>query len=266
MLEPLRDRLLDPEVPVFLVAQGFALAAALLLFGTRLRTSRLPRPGVISLAMGAGVLSGAAALGPLLRLPRTLFDSGADPFAPGWLMAYGALAGGGLGVALVARDARASALDTFVPAAGLLVAIGRLGCVASGCCFSHANVGPLAIAYPPGTPAFLHQVAEGSLDGAAAAAHPVLPVALFESVIGLVLVAIGLALPARVRPGSTFLLGATVYAAGRFAIELLRNDPRPMAGPFSLPQAISLMVLATAAWVWSRSPASEAGRAAPLSG
>ena len=264
MLDAVVDRLLDPALPTFLVAEALALAVAVLLLGARLRSAAIPRVAAISFAMIAGVVAGAASLGPLLRMPRTLFGSGGDPFAPGWLMAYGALAGGALGVALASRDRRASALDAFVPAAGSLVAIGRLGCVASGCCFGHADVGPLAIAYPRGTPAFIQQVAEGSLDAGAHAAHPVLPVALFESLLGLVLVAIGLVLPKRLRSGDTFVAGAAVYAIGRFGLELMRNDPRPMTGTLSVPQALSAMVLATAVWVWSRPRPTEADRAAPV--
>jgi prolipoprotein diacylglyceryltransferase len=58
------------------------------------------------------------------------------------------------------------------------------------------------------------------------------------------MVALGLILPRRTNPGTTFRVVALTYAVGRFAIELLRADPRPMSGPLSLPQALSLVVVA----------------------
>ena len=253
MLDAVRDGLFDQAVPWFVVAQVLALGAATLVFGRRLRAGGEPRTGLLSAAMVAGVVVGAVSLGPLLRLPRTLLGSGGDLFAPGWLMAYGALAGGAVAVAVAAGRQRGAALDAYTPAAGVMVAIGRLGCVASGCCFGHADTGPLAIAYPPGTLAFSAQVAEGVLDPSAHAAQAVLPVALLESLVGALVILIGLTLPKRLRSGSTFVAGACVYAAGRFVIETMRDDPRPMAGPLSLPQALSLTVLAISAWAWSRS-------------
>jgi phosphatidylglycerol:prolipoprotein diacylglycerol transferase len=195
--------------------------------------------------MAAGCALGGAALHPLLRLARTLGGTGVEPFAPGWLTAYGALFGAALAVAWVAGPLRLRALDAFAPAAGVLVAVGRLGCLASGCCFGHPSDGPWGIAYEAGSPAFVHQVKTGLVDAHATHALPV---------------GLGLALPRRTPEGASFRAVALTYAVGRFALELLRADPRPMSGSISLPQAISLVVVAIVLAGGWRHPGEEIAR------
>lgn len=227
----------------FLTSLTVAWGAALALFALRLRRVGGPSRRLL-IAMAAGCALGGAALHPLLRLARTLGGTGVEPFAPGWLTAYGALFGAALAVAWVAGPLRLRALDAFAPAAGVLVAVGRLGCLASGCCFGHPSDGPWGIAYEAGSPAFVHQVKTGLVDAHATHALPVVPVAALEVALGALMVGLGLALPRRTPEGASFRAVALTYAVGRFALELLRADPRPMSGSISLPQAISLVVVA----------------------
>ncbi len=227
---------------LFLVAQLAALAAAALMLRGGLRSS-VRRPALVVAAMMAGCAAGGALLHPLLRVARGLFAQSADPFAPGWPTAYGALVGAAGAVAIATRD-RKAALDAFVPAAGLLVCFGRLGCLAAGCCFGHPTDHAWGVTYPPGSPAFVQQVMGGAIHADAARSLPVVPAAGLEALLGLGLVVLGLALRGRVRPGVPFAAGALLYAIGRFVIEWWRADPRPMAGPISLPQAISLVIVA----------------------
>lgn len=250
----------DPDVPSFLVAQVLALAGAAAALHQRLRVRSFARGGRVVLWMMAGCLAGGALLGPLLRVPRSVLAGGGDLFAPGWPMAYGALIGAAGAVALAAGSGRRSAaLDAFVPAAGILVAIGRLGCLAAGCCFGHPTEARWGIAYPAGSPVFYHHAAHRWVDADATSSLPVVPAPALEVLLGVALVVFGLAAPRRLRTGTTFWIAAVVYAAGRFAAEALRADPRPMAGALSLPQAISSMVLAMAAWRLLRERADEAG-------
>jgi hypothetical protein len=232
----------DHEVPAFLIAQGLALIAGVGWFAARLRRVTGPRDAAtIAMAMGACALLGGALLLPLLRLPRTLLGGGGDPFAPGFPSAYGALISASLLAAFVARRRGRVICDALVAPLGATIAIGRIGCLLAGCCFGKESI-VLGVRYAPGTPAF-----------AAHASHAVLPVPLFESALGVLIAIAGLWLPKRLAPGTTFRIAVVVYAVGRFALETLRGDIRPMAGPLSLPQAISLVVLALVALRWARS-------------
>jgi prolipoprotein diacylglyceryltransferase len=73
------------------------------------------------------------------------------------------------------------------------------------------------------------------------------PAPLLEALAGLLMIGAGLALPRRARRGACFAAVALIYAGGRFAVEFVRGDPRPMAGPLSLPQWLSLAVIALVA-------------------
>jgi prolipoprotein diacylglyceryltransferase len=233
--------LYDHEISAFLIAQGLALLVAVSWLAARLRNVAGHRAAAaIAIGMGAGAVLGGALLLPLLRLPRTLLGGGGDPFAPGYPSAYGALIGASLLAALVARSYGRVAGDALVAPLGAMIAIGRIGCLLAGCCFGKESTA-LAVRYPPGTPAF-----------AAHADHAVLPVPLFESALGLAIAMMGVWLPKRLAPGTTFGIAVVTYAVGRFALEALRGDDRPMAGPLSLPQAISLVVVALSALRWAR--------------
>src|SRR5512139_1462540 len=148
MLETWIALLHEHEVPAFLIAQALALAVAVVVLGKRLRTSLVGGIATITGSMALGSVLGGALFGPLLRLPRTLVANGGDPFAPGWPMAYGALLGAAAATALAAKNQRPVALDALVPAAGAMVAIGRLGCLLSGCCFGESTDATFGIAYP----------------------------------------------------------------------------------------------------------------------
>ncbi len=210
--------------PLFLVAQGIALLAALACFGWRLTVPTRLRVALV-VAAGAGCVAGALALGPLLRA------AGVARGPMGWVMAFGALGGAALTTALAARAShlcRGQALDALAPGLGLLVLFGRLGCHLAGCCFGAPSP------YLP---------------------HGEHPTALYEAALGGVVCLLGVVGPRR-RRGVGFALAAVVYAVGRFAVEHVRADPRPMAGPLSLAQCLSLLVLAATLW-WA------AGRASP---
>ena len=80
----------------------------------------------------------------------------------------------------------------------------------------------------------------------AASALPVLPTQLFEAAAVAILFGVLFLLYRRfwrTRPGlvtGAYLVG---YACIRFGTEILRGDPRAAVGPFSISQAISLVLL-----------------------
>lgn len=250
----------DPAFPAFPVAQALALLLAAALLHRRLLrlgvVGDAARARLVTAATAIGCVLGGALLGIALRLPRALLGR-ADLFASGWPMAYGALLGAALATALAARGAGAAplaALDALAPALGVLVAVGRIGCFLSGCCFGVPSAAPFAVAFPRGTPAHAEHVHRGLIDAGAAFSRPVHPAQLDEALAGAAMIGAGLALSRRSRRGAAFAAAALAYAAGRFAIEFLRADPRPAAGVLTLPQWLSLAVLALVAFAWARAP------------
>lgn len=147
------------------------------------------------------------------------------------------LAAGGTAAAWMDRPALAG-LDVL--AVGLAVAhgVGRLGCLAAGCC--HGRALPWGIRYggahaADGFPSRLVGV-------------PLLPVQLLESlalgglaVAGSVLV---VANGAASRPGIALVLYVGGYGVVRFLLERWRGDRRPSFGPFSEAQWTALFALA----------------------
>lgn len=242
-----------PDFPAFAVAQAIALITA-----STLLHRRLPHR-IITAAFVAGTLIGGASLGLLLRLPRAALHR-ADLFAPGWPMAYGALAGASIAVWLAARKRSfdvPTALDALAPSLGVLVIAGRLGCLVAGCCFGAPASSPLAVAYPPGTPAYANHLAQHLISSGAAASAPTHPAPLYEMIAGALMIGASISMPAATRRGTSFWAVVVTYAVARFAIEIVRGDVRPMAGPLSLPQWLSLATLAIALFTWSRSALTE---------
>lgn len=145
------------------------------------------------------------------------------------------------GSAAAAWMDRAALAGLDVLAVGLAVAhgVGRLGCLAAGCC--HGRAVPWGIRYG----------SEHAADGfpSRLVGVPLLPVQLFESlalgalaVAGSVLVVAG---GAGNRPGSALALYVGGYGVVRFLLERWRGDRRPSFGPFSEAQWTALFALAT---------------------
>ena len=127
--------------------------------------------------------------------------------------------------------------DAFAPAIALGHAVGRLGCLAAGCCFGAPTDLPWGITFTDpaaaanvGTP--LHQ-----------SLHPT---QLYESGAELLVLALLIATERRGRPfpGRTFWLYLLLYGVTRFIIEFFRGDARGLVfGVLSTSQFISLIVI-----------------------
>lgn len=115
----------------------------------------------------------------------------------------------------------------FVP---LGHAFGRLGCFMHGCCFGGpSGDSALGVCFPPHSPAFVQQVAEGLISPYALKALPVWPTQLFEAAGCLVLFGVLWWVYrrwAKALPGIAVAVYALGYALLRFAGECFRNDPR----------------------------------------
>ncbi|NQT39475.1 MAG: prolipoprotein diacylglyceryl transferase [Planctomycetes bacterium] len=82
----------------------------------------------------------------------------------GGLVVYGSMIGGALGLIVFVRRHKLPLLaicDLMAPSLMLGMAIGRIGCLANGCCFGGACDLPWAITFPADSPAYRHQVHHG---------------------------------------------------------------------------------------------------------
>jgi phosphatidylglycerol---prolipoprotein diacylglyceryl transferase len=167
-------------------------------------------------------------------------------FSDGGIVAYGGFLGGLLGSTLYCRAAGLPVLgwaDCAVPALCSGLFLTRIGCLLAGCDFGKPWSGAWALRFPPGSPAFREQVAQGLLSEAAPASLPVHPTQAYESLAGVLL--LGVVLVARLRrrrPGEALAAFAVGYAVLRYLIETVRADPqRGTVGPFSTSQFIALL-------------------------
>jgi phosphatidylglycerol---prolipoprotein diacylglyceryl transferase len=127
--------------------------------------------------------------------------------------------------------------DVFAPGIALGHAIGRLGCLAAGCCYGRPTSVPWAITFT--NPAAAANV--GTPLGV-----PLHPTQLYESSAELLILILLLATERKGRsyPGRTFWLYMMLYGISRFVIEFFRGDDRGMVfGTLSTSQFISLLIV-----------------------
>jgi len=147
--------------------------------------------------------------------------------------------------------------DCIAP--GLLVglAIGRIGCFLNGCCYGGACDLPWAVRFPPDSPPWLDQAAQGLLPAAAADGGrpwslPVHPAQLYAAIDAAILAVLAcLATPLARRDGQVFALVLTLHPISRLLLEAIRVDEPPALGTsLSISQLVSLVLLAAAAGLW----------------
>ncbi len=137
------------------------------------------------------------------------------------------------GVAWVIGQPVLPSLDRAVVALGVFVSIGRLGCLASGCC--HGRPSRTGVRY--------------SIDavGPALADVRLFPVQLVEA-LWIAVVTLGAACLIGLPPGSATSFWLVAYGFGRFNLEFARGDvERPYLGPLSEAQWTILVLTAAIA-------------------
>lgn len=149
--------------------------------------------------------------------------------------------------------------DLFAPGIALGYMVGRLGCLAAGCCYGKPTQVAWAVTFTD--PA-------AALNVGTPLNVPLHPTQLYESLAGLVILLVVLALERR--PGSyagrTFWQFVLLYAVSRFIIEFFRGDDRGAVAMFSTSQLISLVLapLSVVMIVWlARQTAAPAPAATP---
>jgi phosphatidylglycerol:prolipoprotein diacylglycerol transferase len=148
--------------------------------------------------------------------------------------------------------------DVFAPGIALGHAVGRLGCLAAGCCYGKPTQVAWAVTFTD--PA-------AALNVGTPLNVPLHPTQLYEALAGFVILIVLLALERRRRPfaGRTFWQFVLMYAVSRFVIEFYRGDDRGMMSVFSTSQVISLVLapLSVVMLAWLGRAAASPAVAAP---
>ena len=202
-----------------------------------------------------GAFIGARLLFVVTNLGR--FDSLASVLRwwDGGVVAYGGFLGGFAGtLAFCLRYDLAFAewIDCAAPSLCLGLALTRVGCFLAGCDFGTPWNGPWAVRFPAGSFAFTQQVEQGLLAPGAAQSLPVHPTQLYESLAGLLLLAIVIAVRRRrAFAGQAFAAFVLGYAVLRAAIEVVRADlDRGGIGALSTSQLIAMLTFVSTAALW----------------
>jgi len=138
----------------------------------------------------------------------------------------------GMGVAKLLLKIKYPILDVFAIATPFGMAIQRIGCLLTGCCFGNETHLPIGIQYGSNTPAFFHELHSGRLsltDELSLSVHPIpLYIILYSLLVGVLLIKYRSFWK---RPGNLALSGLFLILAGWFVIEFFRD---PLSNPGSL--------------------------------
>jgi phosphatidylglycerol:prolipoprotein diacylglycerol transferase len=199
----------------------------------------------------AGAIIGARLLYVATNLDQ--FDSVFDIVAwwKGGVVAYGGFLGG-LAAAIAFCGIHEMRLlawaDCVAPSLCVGLALTRVGCFLGGCDFGRDWNGPWAVRFPAGSPASVQQARLGLLPSGAVESLPVHPTQLYESLAGVALLFLVLAVRRRQRmSGHALAAFAAGYGLLRYAIEIVRADPdRGSVGPWSTSQVIAMATFVAA--------------------
>ena len=198
------NRILDLGIYIIISA---LIGAKLLLFVTDFRTFTTDPRELLTLARSGGVFYGGLILAVIVAL---------------WYIRR-------IGLPLW------TTCDVFAPGIALGHAVGRLGCLAAGCCFGK----PTDVAW-----AVTFTNPQAAANVGTPLGVPLHPTQLYEAGAELIILFILLWSERKGRPfaGRTFWLYILLYSISRFIIEFYRGDERGMVGVLSTSQFISLLL------------------------
>jgi len=203
-----------------------------------------------------GALAGGYLFEAVRALPAAAAAHAWRPVLHPGRAAYGGLLCAIGAAALYLRRARqplAPFFDRVAVGAGLTFALVRTGCFLAGCDYGLPTALPWGVRFPRGSLAALDHLHRGYVPHGAPSL-PVHPTQLYEAAVGLVgAAAAALALRRGRRDGRAFAAFLAVYAAGRFAVELVRGDQdRGALLGLSTAQWVSLAIAAALIFWWRR--------------
>jgi phosphatidylglycerol---prolipoprotein diacylglyceryl transferase len=231
-------------VPTYGVLVAIAFLTGLAVTTRLARRAGLPPEKITNLAVYCAI---AGIIGA--KLFMFLFDIGdyiRDPgqiFTMATLQAAGVFHGGFI-IALIfaylylnrQKLPVLNTMDVFAPGIAIGQAIGRLGCLAAGCCWGKACYLPWGVRFRS------NFAAPVPLD------RPLHPVQLYESAADLLIFFLLYRFLARShRSGQVMGLYLVLYSTARFIIEFFREHEQALVGPFSLTQWIALALFAVGA-------------------
>lgn len=186
--------------------------------------------GIIGGMLGAKVLYWITEIPEIIKDPSILTN-----FAEGYVV-YGGIIGGIIGGAIYLRIKKLKFfpyLDLAVVSIALAQGFGRIGCLLAGCCygrqtdawygmeFNHSDIAPAHV--------------------------KLIPTQLFSSLLDFIHFGILVFIASRVKgKGKDGIIGGfymLFYGMGRFAVEMLRDDPRGAVGSLSTSQFISIFMV-----------------------
>ena len=133
---------------------------------------------------------------------------------------------------------------------------GRMGCFLGGCCFGQVTDDgfPLAVRFPPWSPASEAQWRAEQLDGPHLESLPVHPTQLYEAIGSLAIAAILFfwVHPRKRFDGQVMLAFLGLYAVLRFGLEYIRADDRGALLGLTTSQLIGVVVLGFVAFAWMK--------------
>ncbi|WP_438027894.1 prolipoprotein diacylglyceryl transferase [Sorangium sp. So ce233] len=237
---------LAPTYAVMVAVAGLLGAAAFFWLVRRDRGDEAVE-GRALLAGYVAALLGGHVFEALRAAPEALARGSWGPMLHAGRAAYGGLIAGVVVAVLVLLRRGAAVrpfLDRLVPGLGITYACVRTGCFLAGCDYGHVTAGALGVRFPAGSPAAEDHAAAGWVP-LGAPSLPVHATQLYEAALGALASAVAaLWLVRGHRDGRAFGTWLALYAAGRFAIELLRGDAgRGVYGGLSTAQVVSLALL-----------------------
>ena len=255
------------DLPVWLLPDYFMLAAIAAIVGSMIALRLAARDGASRVHTAHAIacayvasLAGGYVFEALRALPAAAAAGSWRPVMHAGRAAYGGLIAAVLAAAgylAAAGEPIAPFFDRVAIGSGLTFALVRTGCFLAGCDYGQPTPGILGVRFPPGSLAALDHVHRGFVPRGAASL-PVHPTQLYEAAVGLLAGALAAVPLARGRrDGRAFATFLAVYAAGRFAVELLRGDrDRGQALGLSTAQWVSVTILVGLAgavlWRWRR--------------
>lgn len=232
------------------IALGFVFGMSVAMREARIRGRNPAMVQDLGFYAIIGAVVGSRALFVLMNLDHFLnnplemvmFWKGGLVFLGGAILAVSLM------VAYVLRkgDSVLTWADICVPGLALGQALGRIGCLAAGCCYGDACDLPWAITFTDP-----HSLAPLNV--------PLHPTQLYASLAGLLNLAVLLGFRSSFStPGRIAGLYLLIYAPSRITIEFLRGDFRTDLGPFSTTQIIAMLLIVLGIWLMTRkAPASQ---------
>jgi len=227
-------------LPTYLVLNSLVFCFGVIWAARKADREGLNRNLVLDLVIWfmLGAFVGARAAHVLWELPQVYWEhpSYIFQFWLGGFVFYGGSIGALITTLVFCRLKKISFLrmaDFLTPIFSLGYAIGRLGCLAAGCCFGRECQMPWAIHFPEGVEAPAHV--------------PLHPTQLYASFLELLVFAVVYTLDRRKKfpIGSVFAVWLVLHGISRFIVEQYRADFRgfSLAG-LSISSFISLIALA----------------------